>query len=100
MTTLTTNVVHQLDTGNTIDGGGDPLALIKKYPCRTRTTHIKEHGGSADTPVGEGKIDWKPLFEAYESIGGTEWYIIEHETSKNPMETVKACVDNMHKMGK
>jgi len=96
----TPDVVHQLDTGNTIDGGGDPLALIKKYPGRTKTTHIKERGGSADAPVGEGRVDWKPLFEAYESVGGTEWYIIEHETSKNPMETVKACLDNMHKMGK
>jgi sugar phosphate isomerase/epimerase len=94
------DVVHQLDTGNTIDGGGDPLTLIKKYPGRTKTTHIKERGGSADTPVGEGKIDWKPLFEAYESVGGTEWYIVEHETSKKPLETVKACIDNLHKMGK
>ena len=94
------DVVHQLDTGNTLDGGGDPLALIKKYPGRTKTTHIKEHGGAPDAPVGEGKVDWKPLFEAYESVGGTEWYIVEHETSKNPLETVKACLDNMHKMGK
>jgi sugar phosphate isomerase/epimerase len=94
------DVVHQIDTGNTLDGGGDPLALIKKYPGRTKTTHIKEHGGAADAPVGEGTIDWKALFEAYESVGGTEWYIVEHEAGNPPLKTVKTCLDNMHKMGR
>jgi sugar phosphate isomerase/epimerase len=93
-------VVHQLDTGNAIDGGADPLELILRYPGRTKTTHIKERGGAPDTPVGEGKIDWRPLFEAYESVGGVEWYIIEHETSPDPLKTVKKCLENMHKMGK
>lgn len=93
-------VVQQIDTGNTLDGGGDPLALIKKYPGRTKTTHIKEHGGAPETPVGEGTIDWKAMFEAYESVGGVEWYIIEHETSPDPLKTVSACLKNMHKMGR
>ena len=85
-------VVHQIDTGNCLQGGGDPLAMIKKYPGRTKTTHIKEFGGAPGAPVGEGTIDWKPLLEAYESVGGTEWYIIEHETAKVPLETVKVCI--------
>jgi sugar phosphate isomerase/epimerase len=93
-------VVHQIDVGNTLDGGGDPVALIKKYPGRTKTTHLKEHGGAPDTPIGEGKIDWKTLLETYETVGGTEWYIVEHETSKTPLQTVKACLDNLHKMGR
>ncbi len=93
-------VVHQLDTGNTLGGGGDPLALIKKYPGRTKTTHIKEHGGPAAAAIGEGTVDWKALFEAYETVGGTEWYIVEHETSPEPLVAVKACIDNLRKMGK
>ena len=92
-------VVHQLDTGNTLDGGGDPLALLKKYPGRTKTTHIKEHGGSKDAAVGEGTIDWKTLLDAYESVGGTEWYIVEYEHDK-PMETVKRAIENLHKLGR
>jgi sugar phosphate isomerase/epimerase len=94
------DVVHQLDTGNTLEGGGDPVTLIKKYPGRTKTTHIKEFGGPKGCPIGEGAIDWKALFAAYESVGGTEWYIVEHETGKVPLESVKACLDNLHKMGK
>lgn len=93
-------VVHQLDTGNCMQGGGDPLAMIKKYPGRTKTTHIKEFGGPPGAAVGEGTIDWKTLLEAYESVGGTEWYIVEHETGKTPLQSVKTCIDNLHKMGR
>ena len=88
-------VVHQLDTGNTLGGGGDPLALIKKYPGRTRSTHIKERGGAKDAAIGEGTVDWKSLFEAYETVGGTEWYIVEYENDK-PMEVIKRAIDNIH----
>jgi sugar phosphate isomerase/epimerase len=94
------DVVHQIDTGNTLEGGGDPLALIRKYPGRTKTSHIKEFGGPPGAPVGEGTIDWKTYFDAYETVGGIEWYIVEHETGKVPLESVKACIDNLHKMGK
>jgi sugar phosphate isomerase/epimerase len=92
-------VVHQLDVGNTLDGGGDPIAMLKKYPGRTKTTHVKEHGGPKDAAIGEGTIDWKTLLETYESIGGTEWYIVEYEHA-NPLEKIKTCLDNLHKMGR
>lgn len=92
-------VVHQLDVGNTLDGGGDPFAMLKKYPGRTKTTHLKEHGGAKDAAIGEGEIDWKKLLELYETVGGTEWYIVEYENS-NPLEKIKVCLDNLHKMGR
>lgn len=94
------DVVHQIDIGNTLDGGGDPVALIKKYPGRTKTTHVKEHGGPAGAAIGEGTIDWKPLIEAYENVGGTEWYIVEHETGKVPLESIKVCLDNFRKIAR
>ena len=92
------DVIHQIDIGNTMDGGGDPLAMIKKYPGRTKTTHVKEHGGGPEAAIGEGQVDWKAYLEAYTTVGGTEWYIIEHETSKDPLTTVKKCLDNLRKM--
>lgn len=92
-------VVHQIDVGNTLGGGGDPFALIKKYAGRTKTTHIKEFGGAKDAAIGEGTIDWKALLELYETVGGTEWYIVEYENA-NPMEKIKTCIDNLHKMGR
>jgi sugar phosphate isomerase/epimerase len=94
------DVVHQLDVGNTLAGGGDPVALIKKYAGRTKTTHLKEHGGAPDAPIGEGKVDWKTLLATYETYGGTEWYIVEHETSSHPLTTIRECLENLHKMGR
>lgn len=92
-------VVHQIDVGNTMSGGGDPIAMIKKYPGRTKTTHVKEFGGDKNAAIGEGKIDWKTLLETYETVGGTEWYIVEYEAA-NPMDKIKVCLDNLHKMGR
>jgi sugar phosphate isomerase/epimerase len=92
-------VVHQLDVGNTLGGGGDPYALIKKYAGRTKTTHIKEFGGDKNAAIGEGTIDWKKLLELYETVGGTEWYIVEYENA-DPMTKIKTCIDNLHKMGR
>jgi len=93
-------VCHQIDTGNCMGGGGDPVSLIKKYPGRTRTVHLKEHGGPGD--FGAGKCPWNDIFAACESVGGTQWYIVEQESYKNrtPLEAVKQCMDYMKKVGK
>jgi sugar phosphate isomerase/epimerase len=89
------DVIHQIDVGNTLSGGGDPLAMIKKYPGRTKTSHIKEHGGDKNAAIGEGQVDWKTYFETYETIGGIEWYVVEYENA-NPLEKIKTCLDNLH----
>jgi sugar phosphate isomerase/epimerase len=93
------DVIHQIDVGNTLDGGGDPLAMIRKYPGRTKTTHIKEHGGAKDAAVGEGEVDWKTMLDAYETVGGIEWYVVEYE-HENPLEKIKVSLENLHKMGR
>jgi sugar phosphate isomerase/epimerase len=92
-------VIHQLDVGNTLSGGGDPIAMLKKYPGRTKSCHLKDHGGPKDAAIGEGEIDWKTLLETFETVGGTEWYIVEYENA-NPMEKIKVCLDSLHKMGR
>jgi sugar phosphate isomerase/epimerase len=92
-------VVHQIDVGNTLDGGGDPYAMIAKYPGRTKTTHVKEHGGPPGAAIGEGTIDWPRLLNLYETVGGTEWYIVEYEHD-HPLEKIKTCIDNLHKLGR
>jgi sugar phosphate isomerase/epimerase len=91
-------VIMQMDIGNCIGGGGDPYATLKKFPGRSLTVHLKEYGG--DAPVGEGKVDWKKVFEICESVGGTKWYIVEHESGDDPLGSVDACLKNLRKMGK
>ncbi len=95
-------VIMQIDTGNCIMGGGDPIAYIKRYPGRARTVHIKEHSAAKrDALIGEGDTDWKAFFAACESVGGTEWYIVEEESGAYPgLEAVTRSLANLRKMGK
>jgi sugar phosphate isomerase/epimerase len=94
-------VIMQLDTSNALDGGGDPVALLQKYPGRTLTIHLKEHGGKEGAVIGEGAVKWTEVFRLCESIGGTQWYIVEQERyATTPLESIRGCLDNLRKMGK
>jgi sugar phosphate isomerase/epimerase len=94
------DVTMQLDIGNCIGGGGDPYAVLKKFPGRSATIHLKEHGGKSDAAVGDGTVKWDEVFKLCETTGKTEWYIVEHESGNKPMESVKKCLENLKKMGK
>jgi sugar phosphate isomerase/epimerase len=90
-------VVMQLDTGNCMGGGGDPVAILKKYPGRAATVHMKERGHKA--VLGGGQVQWKEVVTLCQTTGGTEWYIIEQESYPYPpMETVKRCLDGLKKI--
>jgi len=93
-------VCQQLDTGNCMKGGGKPCAYLKMFPGRTRTVHLKEHGGPGD--VGKGDCPWKEIFSLCETVAGTQWYIVEQESYKqrSPLEAAKQAADFMKEMGK
>ena len=93
-------VVMQVDTGNCLSGGGDPVELLKRYPGRATTVHLKTFGGNHDTVIGDDDVKWADVFEACETVGGTEWYIVEHETGANPFESLKGCFEGLKKLGK
>ncbi|MGA2068929.1 MAG: sugar phosphate isomerase/epimerase [Thermoguttaceae bacterium] len=95
------DVVMQLDVGNCLGGGGDPLAVLEKFPGRCLTIHIKEFGGKPGATIGEGTVPWKELFRICETTAGTQWYIVEQEAyAVPPLESVKQCIENLRKMGK
>ena len=95
-------VVMQMDTGNALHGGGDPVHFLKRYPGRATTVHLKEYSATNDSAlIGEGDVDWDELFNTCETIGGTEWYIVEQESyAYPPLECVKRCLENLRRMGK
>lgn len=93
-------VILQLDTSNACDGGADPLAELRKFPGRTRSIHIKPNGGGPEAIIGEDKIDWPGVFAWCESRGGTQWYVVEHESSKQPLDTVARTFAVLKKLGK
>ncbi len=96
----TRDVIMQLDTSNCLDGGSDPVLVLKKYPGRVRTIHIKAHGGGPEAVIGEDKINWREVFAFCEGPGRTEWYVLEHETSKDPIDALKRSFAALHKFGK
>ncbi len=96
------DVVMQLDLGNALHGGGDPISFLHKYPRRSRTIHLKEYSSGYDKAlIGEGEVDWQEVFRLCEEQGVTEWYIVEQENyALPPIECVARCLDNLRAMGK
>jgi len=103
-------VVMQLDTGNALSGGGDCVDILKRYPGRATTVHLKPYTvepGKEDRSagfrpiIGEDDIPWHEVFDLCEATGGTEWYIVEYESDAYPpLEAVKRCLDALKAMGK
>lgn len=93
------SVMLQLDVGTCLAAGADPVAWIRANPGRIRSIHCKDWspdpGVGYKTLFGEGKADWKGIFQAAESGGGTEFYLIEQEGSRYPaLETVRRCLQS------
>jgi sugar phosphate isomerase/epimerase len=91
-------VMLQLDVGTCIEAGSDPVAWIRANPGRIRSLHLKEWSPEAgkgySVLFGEGVANWKAIFEAAESTGGVEYYLIEQEGSRFPeLETAKRCLE-------
>jgi sugar phosphate isomerase/epimerase len=70
-------VIMQVDIGNMLAGGADPAAILRKFPDRARSVHVKDFGGPAGAAVGEGTVNWTEIFGLCESLHKTEWYVVE-----------------------
>ncbi len=66
------DVIMQLDVGNCLAGNGDPLAMLRKFPGRTLSIHIKEH----QEKTFDSKF-YQEVFHLCETSCKTEWYIVE-----------------------
>ncbi len=98
-------VITQLDTGNAMHGGADPVALLHKYPGRAGSVHLKPYTpGAADpfkAPIGEDASDWAGIFHACETLGATDWYVVEYESDAYaPLDAVDKCLQGLKAMGK
>ena len=95
------DVVMQVDIGNALEGGANPVPFIKKYPGRAATVHVKEYSKTNPKAyVGDGDVKWKEVFALLAKAGGTQWYIVEYEIEgMPPLESVKRCLENLRKMG-
>jgi len=93
------SVMLQLDVGTCVEAGSDPVAWIRANPGRIRSLHLKdwspEPAKGYSVLFGEGAAPWKNIFEAAESGGGVEYYLIEQEGSRfDELETARRCLQS------
>jgi sugar phosphate isomerase/epimerase len=103
-------VIQQIDIGNMYGAGGRALELIKKYPGRFVSMHVKDEiksgpggelGGYESTVLGRGVLPVKEIVDAGRATGGTIHFIIEQESyqDKTPVACAKEDYDVMLKWG-
>lgn len=99
--TVRTDVVMQLDIANCAAGGGDPVAVLRKFPGRALTVHLRDYGGAPGSVIGEGKADWAEVFRLCETTQGTEWYVVE-EGGEGGMgfDIPRRSLEALRRMGK
>ena len=93
------SIMLQLDVGTCVEAGSDPVAWIRANPGRIRSLHLKdwspEPAKGYSVLFGEGAAPWKNIFEAAESGGGVEYYLIEQEGSRfDELETARRCLQS------
>ena len=77
----------QLDVGNMIMGGGDPMLYLQKYKERYHSFHIKDitRDRKSDTDLGSGNVDLKKLLASIPNVASKPCYV-EQEGQTAPMD--------------
>ncbi len=71
------DIVMQMDTGNCMSGGGDPIAILRKFAGRARSVHLKEFNAPDGGTIGSGDTNWPEVLRLCGTQHNTEWYVVE-----------------------
>jgi inosose dehydratase len=92
-------VTFELDIAHYTQGGGDPVAAVKKYADRLGFLHFKD---VAATPtdkrpykfveLGQGKVNVTGVVDALKTVGFNGWGIIELDGVPDPAKTPAQCL--------
>jgi len=94
-------VIMQMDIGNCANGGGDPIAMLKKFPGRARSVHLKEYGGEPGSVIGEGKADWDEIFHLCQTLHHPAWYVVEEGGPEGlGFDVCQRSLEALRRMGK
>lgn len=103
-------VIQQLDTGNMHGTGTEAFAVIKRYPGRFLSLHIKDEIAAANkgemghafesTLLGKGVVPVKDIL-AFCAANGTRHIIIEQESYQQvpPLETCRLNLQTLQQWG-
>ncbi len=82
----------QLDTGNAMMGGRDPLDLMRKYGSRYYLFHIKDAPSlraATDAELGKGAIDFRQLLAMIPDIDSKHLYVEQESYPGAPIDSVR-----------
>jgi sugar phosphate isomerase/epimerase len=94
-------VIQQLDIGNLYNGGAKAIDIVRRYPGRFQSMHVKDEIQATSgnekyesTLLGKGIVGVKEVIDLGKKSGGTIHFIIEQESyqGKSALET---CKDNL-----
>jgi len=86
----------QMDTGNCLAGNGDPIAMLKQFPGRARTVHLKEY----QDKTFESEFH-REVFRLCETTAGTQWYIVEMGSREGlGFDVPKEALAKLRRLGK
>lgn len=104
-----------LDVAHYQQGGGDPVAAVRKYASRLLFLHIKDvqsplPGHTGDpmrsyrfVELGHGKVDLKGVFAALEAVKFRGWAVVEldrvPDDARTPKESAIMAKEFLHKLG-
>lgn len=101
-------VIQQLDTGNLYNGGAKAIDMVKKYPGRFESMHVKDEILATSsqekyesTILGNGIVNLKEVIDLGRKSGGTVHFIVEQESyqGKAPLACAKEDYEIMKKWG-
>jgi sugar phosphate isomerase/epimerase len=90
--------VLQQDIGWTVFAGKDPVALVRRYPGRTISSHFKAklaEGKQGKPLIGQDRTDWPAVYAAARGEGGAEWIVLEQEEYPDGMRPLEAVAASM-----
>jgi sugar phosphate isomerase/epimerase len=104
------HVTMEMDCGWVTVAGANPIEYLHKYPKRISMLHAKDFKNITPTSsienvptiveLGQGTIDYRPIFAAAAKTGMVKHCFVEQEGyNVPPMEGLKIDADYMHKLG-
>jgi sugar phosphate isomerase/epimerase len=87
----------QLDVGNMLMGGGDPMQYLQKHRDRYWSFHLKDvvADKSADTELGTGIMDFKRFLAAVPNVNSKPCYV-EQEAAKDELAAAGTDYKYLH----
>lgn len=90
------NVVSELDVYWVHKAGLSPAKFIRDHGARMPLLHLKD-----SKELGTGPLNFTEIFDAADSVGAVDWYIVEQEEYNHvPIKSVRLCYEQMKAWGR